>query len=236
MQIDVEARPSYGMAVVHLNQGETIVAESGAMVAMTTALDVDTKFNGTGGGGFLGWLLAALAGLARKFLAGESMFVNHYEASKDGQQVMLAPAMVGDVVHLPMSKGRVITVQAGSYLASTQSVNVSLVWGGFSMLFSGEGAFFMECEIDEEAPAGELLISSYGAIEKVEVDGKYIIDTGHLVAWEGELEYTIRKAGGWKSTLLSGEGLVLEMTGKGTVWLQTRNLGSLVSWIRPQLP
>ena len=123
-------------------------------------------------------------------------------------------------------------------MASTPDVNISLVWGGFSMLFSGEGAFFMECELDEEAEAaqGELLINSYGAIEKVEVDGKYIVDTGHLVAWEGDLDYTIRKAGGWKSTLLSGEGLVLEMEGKGTLWLQTRNLGSLISWIRPQLP
>ena len=238
MQIDVEAKPSYGMAVVQLNQGEVFVAESGAMVCMTTDLDVDTKFNGAGDGGFVGWLKAALAGLARKFLAGESMFVNHYEAEKDGQQVMLAPAMIGDVVHLPMTKGKVLTVQASSYMASTPDVNISLVWGGFSMLFSGEGAFFMECELDEESekPQGELLINSYGAIEKIEVDGKYIVDTGHLVAWEGELEYSIRKAGGWKSTLLSGEGLVMEMEGKGTLWLQTRNLGSLVSWIKPQMP
>lgn len=47
------------------NQGETFVAESGAMVCMTTDLDVDTKFNGAGDGGFVGWLKAALAGLAR---------------------------------------------------------------------------------------------------------------------------------------------------------------------------
>jgi len=83
---------------------------------------------------------------------------------------------------------------------------------------------------------GQLLINSYGAIEKIDIDGTYVVDTGHLVAWQGELEWSIRKAGGWKATMLSGEGLVLEFEGKGTLWLQTRNLGSLVSWIRPQLP
>ena len=237
MHIEVESKPSYGMAIVQLNKDEVFVAESGAMVAMTTGFDVDTKFNGAGDGGFVGWIQAALAGLARKFLAGESMFVNHYEAEGDGQQLMLAPAMVGDVVHLEMEKGRVVTVQASSYMASTPEVNVSLVWGGFKMLFSGEGAFFMECELDEdETDPGQLLINSYGAIEKIDIDGTYVVDTGHLVAWQGELEWSIRKAGGWKATMLSGEGLVLEFEGKGTLWLQTRNLGSLVSWIRPQLP
>jgi uncharacterized protein (TIGR00266 family) len=230
MKIDVEARPSYGMAVVHLDQGERFIAESGAMVAMSTGLSAEPKFNGVGGGGFVGWLKAALAGLARKFLAGESMFVNHYEATDGGQQLMLAPAMVGDVIHIPMT-GRKVTVQATSYMASTPDVDVSLVWGGFSMLFSGEGAFFLDC-----GGSGDLLISSYGAIEKLEVNGTYSVDTGHLVAFEGDLTHRIKKAGGWKSTLLSGEGLVLEFTGTGTLWLQTRNIGSLISWITPQLP
>ena len=230
MRIDVESRPSYGMAIVHLDQGEKFIAESGAMVAMSTGLAAEPKFNGVGSGGFMGWLKAALAGLARKFLAGESMFVNHYEATDGGQQLMLSPSMVGDVIHIPLG-GRKVTVQASSYMASAPDVDVSLVWGGFSMLFSGEGAFFLDCSGD-----GDLLINSYGAIETVDVDSSYIVDTGHLVAFEGDLTYKIRKAGGWKSTMLSGEGLVLEFTGTGKLWLQTRNIGSLISWITPQLP
>ena len=73
------------------------------------------------------------------------------------------------------------------------------------------------------------MINSYGAIEKIEVTGNYIVDTGHVVGWQGDLTYKIRRAGGWKSTLLSGEGLVLEFSGTGTLWIQTRNLSSLVS-------
>ncbi|MEE2829330.1 MAG: TIGR00266 family protein [Myxococcota bacterium] len=230
MRIDVESRPSYGMAVVHLERGETFIAESGSMVAMSPSLAVDTRFNGTGKSGAIGWVKAAVTGLARKFFAGESMFVNHYRASSGGQTVFVAPAMVGDVEHLSLD-GSSLTVQATSYLGSTPDVDVSLIWGGLQMLFSGEGAFFLRC-----SGTGELLVNSYGAIEKVTVDGSYTVDTGHLVAFEGQLSYQLRKAGNWKSTLLSGEGLVMSFEGQGTLWLQTRNLRSTLSWVRPQLP
>jgi len=228
MKIDLEARPSYAMAVVTLDKGEKFLSEAGAMVAMSKGLAVDTGFQGAGSGAFVDWIKAALAGIARKFLAGESMFVNTFRAKKDGETVMLAPAMVGDIVHIEMDGQKKVIVQAESYLASTPKVKVGLIWGGFSMLFSGEGAFFLNCR-----GKGELLINSYGAIEKVEVDGGYVVDTGHVVAWEGDLKYKLKKAGGWKSAMLSGEGMVLEFKGTGTLWLQTRNMGSLIGWISP---
>jgi uncharacterized protein (TIGR00266 family) len=231
MQIEIESRPSYGMAVISLEKGEVIIAESGSMVAMDPGLAVTTTFNGTGGGGLFDFLQAALVGLVRKFLAGETLFVNRFRGTGQSQQLMLAPAMAGDVERVTVSKENPITVQSCSYLASTPSVKVDLIWGGFSMLLSKEGAFFLRC-----GGTGDLLINCYGAIEKVEVDGAYRVDTGHVVAFEGDLRYMIRRAGGWKSTLLSGEGLVLEFKGKGTVWLQTRNTGALVRWITPFLP
>jgi len=230
MKVEVEARPSYGMATIHLERGEVFIAESGSMVAMSPELAVDTRFNGTGKSGPLGWITAAFIGLARKIFVGESMFVNHFFASSPGQRVMVAPALVGDVEHLVL-EGNKVTVQSTSYLGSTPNVSVSVVWGGLSMLFSREGAFFLEC-----CGQGDLVINAYGAIEKVEVSGDYTVDTGHVVAWEGDLTYSLKRAGNWKSTLLSGEGLVMRFSGQGTVWLQTRNLGSLLGWVRPQLP
>lgn len=231
MQIDLEARPSYGLAVVTLNKGEKITAESSAMVAMSSGLTSDTHFNGAGSGGAVDWMKAAIAGLARKFLAGETMFANTFTANQDGQQVMLAPALVGDVEHVKLDGARAITVQATSYLASTPGVTTSLVWGGLSMLFGGEGAFFLKC-----TGTGDLVVNAYGGIEKIEVTDGYIVDSGHVVAWEGDLTYSLRKAGGWKSAMLSREGLVLEFKGKGTIWMQTRNLGAFIGWISPFLP
>ena len=230
MHIEIESRPSYGMAVVSLDMGEEITAESGSMVAMDPALAVTTTFNGTGGGGFLDRLQAGLVGLVRKLLAGETLFVNRIRGTAAGQQLMLAPAMSGDVEQVTVGADTSITVQSSSYLASTPGVNVDLIWGGFAMLFSKEGAFFLRCR-----GAGELLVNCYGAIEKVPVDGSYLVDTGHVVAFEGDLKYHLKRVGGWKSTLLSGEGLVMHFTGTGTVWLQTRNIGALVRWVSPLL-
>jgi len=219
------------MAVVSLDARETIVAESGSMVAMSDGLRVTTEFNGTGGGGLFDWIGAVFVALVRKFLAGETLFVNHFRAISEGQEVMLAPAMVGDVEQVELGNGRKVTVQATSFLASGSRVVVDLIWGGFQMLLSKEGAFFMRCSGE-----GPLLINAYGAIEKVVVDGSYVVDTGHLVAFEGSMTHRLKRVGNWKSTLLSGEGLVMEFKGQGTIWLQTRNMNALVGWIRPQLP
>lgn len=52
---------------------------------------------------------------------------------------------------------------------------------------------------------------------------KYIIDNGHLVAWN--CEYVIQRvaSGGIVSNFAAGEGLVCKFTGPGTVFMQTRN-------------
>ncbi len=231
MKIELEAKPSYGMAVIDLDADEEFIAESGAMVGMSGGLEVSTEINGKGSGGFLAWLKAVGTALLRKLLAGETLFVNRFVSKSGGDQLLVAPVMVGDIEQVGLDKDRSITVQSTSFLGSGKDVSVAMVWGGWRMLFSGEGAFFLRC-----GGNGPLLINSYGAIEKVEVNGSYQVDGGHLVAFEGDLEYKIKRVGGWKATILSGEGIVLEFSGRGTLWLQTRSLRSLIHWLIPQLP
>lgn len=231
MQVDLEARPSYAMAVVKLNKGEQFVAEAGAMVAHSPGLSATAGFQGTDGG-ILNTITAILAGLARKFLAGESMMVSKFTATKDGAEVMLAPAMSGDIVEVELDGTNPITVQAESYLASEPGVKVGLIFGGIGMLLSGEGAFFLKC-----TGKGKLLVNSYGAIEKIELGPEgYVCDNGHVVAWQGKVTHKMRKAGGFMASMTSGEGMVLEFKGEGTVWTQTRNVPSFVEWISPFLP
>ncbi len=230
MDVVVVSGPSFGMAEVRLGAGEEIVAEAGSMVAMDPGLRVGSELNGSGGG-VLGWVKAFVVALARKWLAGESVFVNRYTATADGQAVHLSPAMVGDTRHIRLD-GRPLFVQGSSFLAHGVGVELSTVWMGLQMLFSGEGAFFLKA-----AGQGDLLINAYGALEEVEVDGRFVVDTGHVVAFRGDLDWKLSRAGGsWTSTALSGEGLVMTFSGKGTLWLQTRATRSLVSWLIPLLP
>lgn len=229
MHVEIDHGPSYALAVLHLDRGEAVVAESGAMVGMDTQLAASPGFHG-GAGGLLSTISAAFYALVRRLIAGESVFVNRFEAKSSGR-LMLAPSMVGDIVHVQLGKGEAITVQAGSWLASTRGVGMSLQWGGFSAIFARESPFFIRC-----SGPGEVLVNAYGGISCVEVDGEWVVDSGHLVAWQGKLSYSLRKAGGWIGSVTSGEGLVLAFKGSGKVWMQTRNTRALVDWITPMFP
>ena len=87
---------------------------------------------------------------------------------------------------------------------------------------------------------GLLLISSFGAIYRrvLKPGEQYVVDTGHLVAWEGHMQYTIRKAAksGYLRSFLSGEGLVAEFTGPGEILIQTRNLAAFAGLLKPFFP
>jgi uncharacterized protein (TIGR00266 family) len=220
MHCEIANRPSYASAQVTLAQGESIKAEAGAMVAKTTNVDIAT---GTSGG--------FLKGLKRS-LGGESFFLNTFTATQGEGHVMLAPSLPGDIVEWPMTGGSVF-LQSGSYLAASEGIDVDSKWGGAKTFFSSEGLIMLRC-----SGSGTLLVSSYGAIEQRDLQPgeSYTVDTGHMVGWSEGVTYDVRKVGSWKSTFLSGEGLVVDVTGPGRIYLQTRSPQALIDWLSPRLP
>jgi len=117
-------------------------------------------------------------------------------------------------------------------MAAEPNVNIDTSFGGAKTFFGGEGLFLLEL-----TGVGATFLSSYGAIEQKELDAgeTYTVDTGLIVAFEGTTNFNIQKVGGLKSTLFSGEGLVCEFSGPGKVWLQSRSMDALLSWLIPQL-
>lgn len=220
MDIEILHRPSYAMAIIKLAASEGLQAEAGSMVGMSPTIEMKTESKG----GLLG-------GLKRAVLGGESFFINTYTATTDGE-MMVAPSLPGDVVHHKLT-GTPLMVQSGSYMASSLGIEVDTKFGGGKTFFSGEGLFLLRC-----TGTGDLVLSSFGAIHEIELTAgeKYRIDTGHIVAFSEGVAYEVKKVGGWKSTLLSGEGLVCELTGPGKVMLQTRSPGGFLGWLIPQLP
>ncbi len=217
MQIDIGYRPAHSMAKVSLNHGESIMAESGAMVGMSTNVQMQTGMSSNKGGGLLGGLLGGL----KRALAGESWFRNTFTAVNGPGEVLLAHAVCGDMVTLDMTQqGYYLT--ASSFIASTPNVNVDTKLQGFAKgFFSGEGAFVMHATA--QSP-GQLVIGAFGGITELPCDGQIVIDTGHLVAWDSSLTYKVGKSGaGWISSFFSGEGLVCHFQGQGRIWIQSRN-------------
>ncbi|MFQ5875603.1 MAG: TIGR00266 family protein [Dehalococcoidia bacterium] len=220
MEYDILYRPSYSLAVVSLRRSEEIVVEAGAMVSMSPGIQIETKARG----GILG-------GLARSFLGGESFFLNTFKAEEPGE-VTLAPSLPGDVVHLEL-KDETLLVQSGSYMACSSDISVDTTWGGAKTFFSKEGFFLLKLE-----GRGDLFLSSYGAIHEKELKNgeRYIVDTGHMVAFDQGVGYQVTRVGGLKSTLFSGEGLVVELTGPGRIYIQSRSTDAFLSWLIPLLP
>ena len=220
MQYDIRYGPAYALAIIYLDAGDQLQAETGAMVSMADTIKMQT---GTRGG--------LMAGLRRSMLGGESFFINTFKATGAEGHVTLAPKAPGDIRHHAMSGN--MLVQSGSYIASSPSITVDTKWGGAKTFFSGEGLFMLHC-----SGAGDLLMSSYGAIHEVQLQAGevYTVDTSHIVAFPEGVQYEVVKVGNWRQTLTSGEGLVCKLTGPGTIYLQTRSPQALADFIYPMLP
>ena len=220
MRHEVQYRPSYALAIIDLEGGESIQAEAGAMVSMSSSIEMQTSARG-----------GVLSGLRRSVLGGESFFVNTFRAAQPGQ-VTVAPGLPGDIMALELT-GQPVLVQSGSFLAATEGIEVDTKWGGAKSFFSREGLFLLRC-----TGQGTLWVSSYGAIHPIDlgVGEPYVVDTGHMVAFDDSVRYDVGRAGGWKSTLLGGEGLVVNITGPGRFYMQTRSPDSFLAWLVPQLP
>lgn len=191
------------------------------MLGMSPDMQMETQAKG-----------GLLKSISRSMFGGESFFMNTYTGEKDGDRILLAPPLHGDVAVVEM-QNQSLLVQSGSYLASSEGVQVDTKWSGAKTFFGSEGLIMLKV-----SGSGILIVSSYGAIHPMELNAgeKYIVDTGHLVTFEETVHYDIKKVAGWKSTLFSGEGLEAELTGPGKINLQSRSQDSFLSWLIPQLP
>lgn len=222
MRYEILDAPDFGLLKVTFTQAsEKIIAESGAMVAMSSDVQVQTAMRG-----------GVFAAAKRKMLGGESIFQNTFVSSSPGQTLFLAPPPEGDVRVLELGPGQQFFLQSGAYVAHYgDSMTLDTKWGGVKSFFSGLGFFMLRV-----VGPGTLFYSAYGAVHEVNVAGSFTCDTGHIVGFVPELQYKVRKFGGFKSLLFSGEGLVCEFTGHGSLYLQTRNPTSLASFLHPYRP
>ncbi len=220
MEHEILYRPSYSLLRVSLLQGESIAAEAGAMVSMSAGVEMET----TARGGVFG-------ALKRSVLGGESFFVNTFYANQPGE-VTFAPTLPGDLCAFELAGGT-LYAQSGAYVASSPQIDVDTKWGGARTFFSKEGLFLLKL-----TGTGTVFLSSYGAVHAIDLQAgqPYVVDTGHMVAFEETVDYRVERVGGLKSTFFSGEGLVCRLTGPGRILIQTRSADAFLAWLIPQIP
>jgi len=214
-------QPSFALAVLQLGAEQSIQAEAGAMVSMSANIELQSQMKG------------GLFGALKRAAGGESAFISTFTARGGPGEVTLAPGSPGDIAAIELT-GQPFFVQSSSYLAGDSSLTVDTKWGGAKSFFAGEGLFVLLIQ-----GQGLLLVSSFGAIHRKTLGPgeRYVVDTGHLVAWEGTTQYTLRKAAsGFFRSIVSGEGIVAEFTGPGELLIQTRNLEALAGLLKPFFP
>ncbi len=222
MNVDIQLQPGSAAAKISLVPGEILTAEGGAMIAMSPDMKLTTTTHKKNKGG----VLKAL----KRMVSGEGFFMNHYESGANGGDVYLSTALPGDMMTMEL-EGQGLIVQGGSYVASSHAIEIDFSWQGFKSVFSGESVFWLNLN-----GTGTIIVNSFGAIYPVEVDGDYIVDTGHIVAFDETLNFTITKAGSsWISSILGGEGMVTKFKGQGTVWCQSHNAASFGKAVGPKL-
>ncbi len=227
MKFEIHHRPSYALAVVDLEVGETVVAEGGALVSRDASISMETRAGAEKGGGMRKGLLSGL----KRMVAGESFFQNRFTASAPGH-VTFAPTHVGDIAVYELAAADDLYLQSTAFLCSADGIKVDTKWGGAKTFFGGEGLIMLKA-----TGQGPIAFNAFGGIKVIDVDGTFTVDTGHIVAFESSLTFSVKKfGGGWKQFIFGGEGLVCTFSGTGRLWLQTRNPQEFGKTIGPKLP
>ncbi|MBN1765088.1 MAG: TIGR00266 family protein [Sedimentisphaerales bacterium] len=220
MKAEILAKPVFSYINIDLEPGESIIAESDAMASMAAELDMEAKFNG-----------GLFSGLCKKFLGGESLFVNRFTNNTGStKRLTLTQNTPGDINCVELEDDS-ICLQPGAYICSTPGLKLGVKWAGIASFIGREGLFKLIVK-----GTGRLWYGAYGGLLEKEVDGEYIVDTSHLVAYEPQLKLKCQLAGGGIfSSFFSGEGLVTRISGNGKIVIQTRSMHGLVSWLNRHL-
>lgn len=226
MKYSITKDSVFPLVEVDLNLGESIQLESGSMVYHNGEVTLEGKMNSNGQGGFGG----AIRALGRSMSSGESFFITKATGQTNTAVIALAPSTPGSIQMLNVGEEH-WRLNTGAFLACDSSVTYNMKRQKLSgAIFGGTGGFF----VMETAGSGALLITSYGDIQEIHLDGTkpFIVDNQHVVAWSESLDYSIKVASGIFG-FKTGEGLVNEFHGVGTIMIQTRNIEGLAGLISP---
>jgi uncharacterized protein (TIGR00266 family) len=218
---------------VELDQNETVVAEAGAMVYMEEGIAFETKM-GDGAEpdqGFMGKLFSA----GTRLITGESLFMTHFthRGHTAKSRVAFSAPYPGTII--PLDLGTLpqgLIVQKDGFLAAARGTKIGIHFNqrfgaGF---FGGEGFILEKLTGD-----GKAFIHAGGTVIEKRLNNEILrVDTGCIVAFEPSVDFSVARAGGLKSMIFGGEGLlVATLQGTGRVWIQSMPVKKLIQALMP---
>lgn len=211
--------------VLNLEPGQTIYTNGSTMIWMDANINVKTKTGGIFGG------------LKRAF-AGDSMFLTYYTGvSPNGNKICLASHLPGDMTKIVIKPGSKKVIASNSVVCCTENIKFDTKFSARG-IFSGD-AFLSSVSVPEDSPKpGVVWLGAFGSINIIEVKNgeKYTVDNYHFLASDSKVNYTLGKLGGFKSAILSGEGIVMNFTGPCKIMIQNRKLMNFAYYLSAYIP
>ena len=216
-------KPSNASIVMNIKEGQSVFANAGMMVWMDNKLKVDTQTRGV------------FTALKRAFLTSDSFFLTSYSGvSSKGNKICFAPTMTGDIIEMKIKPGEKLLVASNGVVCCTDNIILD-TRTRLRGIFVNEGAFLSELSVPKDSSQyGIAWLSAYGGIENISIPAgqTYKVDNGHFLSCAGKVQYKIGTVGGIKSTLFSGEGLVMVFEGPADINIQNRSIHSLFRLIK----
>ena len=210
------------LVTLHVQGGETVYAEAGAMNHMSSNMDMQAKAKGGLMKGF------------KRMVSGESFFITEFTSQGDGF-VAFGGNVPGKIEAIQISPGNEFLAQRDAFLCSENGVDMDIAFtkklgAGF---FGGEGFI-----LQKYSGQGTVFIHACGdfIVKDLEPGETLKVDTGSLVGFESSVQYDITRAGGIKTSLFGGEGLFLTtLTGPGKVIIQSLSITNLAAALAPHM-
>jgi uncharacterized protein (TIGR00266 family) len=222
---------------VELDPRESVVAEAGGMMYMTSGIEMETIF-GDGSGQQKSGLMGALLGAGKRLLTGESLFMTVFTNTGAGvQHVAFAAPYPGRILPMDLATlGGELICQKDSFLCAAKGISIGIAFQRKigAGLFGGEGFIMQRLQGD-----GLAFVHAGGMLHEMELaPGQTLrVDTGCLVAMQPSVNYDIQFVGKVKTALFGGEGLFFAtLTGPGRVWLQSLPLSRMADRIYKAIP
>ena len=220
---------------IELDPGEVVIAEAGAMNYMEEDISFEARM-GDGTEANTG-MMGKLLGAGKRVLTGESIFMTHFRNSgRSGKRrVAFAAPYPGKIIPVDLGKmGGELLCQKDAFLCAALGTEVSIAFNKRfgTGLFGGEGFILQRLRGD-----GMAFVHAGGTVVKKELRNETLrIDTGCIVAFSPDLDYSIEQSGNLKSMVFGGEGIFLAtLRGTGTVMLQSMPFARLADRIMKQI-
>ena len=198
MKFEITSSPSSYLKV-DFEKNEQIIIEKGCFISSTGEYEFENKVEAK-----------SVKNILAKFLSDKSLVYNIFKA-KENLEMLFSAKDTAEIFSLEVSNNKPIMLVASLHFARTDGIKI--IPGGF------KNDFYVKTEGN-----GILFLKAYGKIieKNINSDKPIYVDEDAVIAFEEKLNYE-SITGGMKKLLTSGEGFLYKFSGKGKLWIQTKD-------------